>query len=101
MMDPDASREPARPLVQTRAAAPGATKFGALHAWAFDVPGWAEFFNAPSESGTLHAWAFDVPPLAEFFNAPKDSLPVSEPPYAGIADEGWTTYFQVGQNPGR
>jgi hypothetical protein len=78
MVDPEASRESARSLLQRAATTPAGAKFGALHAWAFDVPPWAEFFNAP-----------------------KGALRVSEPPYAAIADKGWMVFFEVGHNPRR
>ena len=78
MMDPQASREPARSLLHTPAARPAERKFGTHDAWAFDVPPWHEFFNTPRS-------APQVPQLS----------------YAAITDEFWMVAVEVGRNSGR
>jgi hypothetical protein len=48
--------------------------------------------------GTHHAWAFDVPPWAAFFNAPPEPRAGAEWPANGMADGHWLTAMEASDN---
>jgi len=85
-------------------------KFGAQHAWAFDMPALAEFSNSPGaksavsaglgELDTRHAWAFDVPAQSESSNSPRPAVAVADVPQNGIAGDFWVVSFETGNKTG-
>lgn len=100
MMQHEDARAPAHSVPQRPADAAPLGKFGAQHAWAFDVPPLAEFSNtAPGAVGIAESPQF-LRALAELSNSPCDTVPMAEVPQNVISDDYWMVALEAGYKSG-
>ena len=110
MMNQESASAPSPSGFRRPAGGAQTAKFGAQHAWAFDMPALAEFSNSPGaksavsaglgDAGAQHAWACDVPGLDEFSNAPRPAIAVAEAPQNAITDGLWMATVETGLKTG-